>query len=477
MARANRSVINTKPRPFISTWRTSIVYTGSTADNQIKLPLEVAGTYNFIVNWGDGSNNTITTWNQAETTHTYPSPGDYTVTITGYIKGWDWGGGGTVAPTTGDMRKLLTITQWGCLQFVTHLDTVPTRVWGAFYGCTNLILTGVQDTPNFKGTISIFGFLRNCSALTTVNNINKWDVSKVINFRGAFRNSENFNDNVGNWNTSNATILSTLFFAGGITIAGKFTNGGSNSIANWDTSNVTDMSFMFQYQPLFNYDMGAWNTSNVTNMTSMFASVTVAPYGIFNNGGSDSIKNWDTSKVTTFQNMFRNQKDFNHEIGLWDISSATNMGVMFYCDIDGTPSSFNNAGSDSINNWNTGNVTDMQFMFRRAIAFNQPIGSWNTSKVANMTNMFAQAFAFNQDISNWDISLVTNFVSFMYQKNSSNYSAANYDALLIGWASRPVKPNINIDFATIKRTTASDAAKTILTSAPNNWTIADGGLI
>ena len=331
--------------------------------------------------------------------------------------------------------------------------------------------------PNFKGTISIFGFLRNCTTLTTVNNINKWDVSKVINFRNAIRSSENFNDNVGNWNTSNATILSTLFFGGSVTTLGKFTNGGSSSIGNWDTSKVTDMSFMFQYQPYFNHDLGAWNTSNVTNMTSMFAGVTVIPYSIFNNGGSDSIKNWDTSKVTAFHNMFRSQKDFNQEIGLWDTSSAVNMGVMFYSDIDLIISSFNNAGSDSIKNWNTGNVTDMQFMFRRAIAFNQPIGSWNTSKVANMTNMFAQDFAFNQDISNWDISLVTNFTSFMYQKSPSNFSAANYDALLIGWASRPVKPNINIDFATIKRTSASDAAKTILTSAPNNWTIADGGLI
>jgi surface protein len=152
------------------------------------------------------------------------------------------------------------------------------------------------------------------------------------------------------------------------------------------------------------------------------------------------------------------------------------MLAMLYHDITGI-SSFNNAGTDSIKNWDTSKVTNMQSVFGRAIAFNQPIGSWDTSKVTIMSQMFDQSTAFNQDISNWDISLVTNFTSFMYLKNSSNYSAANYDALLIGWASRPVKPNINIDFATIKRTTASDAAKTILTSAPNNWTIADGGLI
>lgn len=119
MALAHRAKVKDPAKAFISTWRTSIVYTGSTANNQIKLPLEAAGTYKFTVDWGDGTSNLITTWNQAETTHTYPAPGDYTVTITGFIKGWDFGLGGSVAPTTGDMRKLLTITQFGCLRFLT----------------------------------------------------------------------------------------------------------------------------------------------------------------------------------------------------------------------------------------------------------------------------------------------------------------------------------------------------------------------
>jgi hypothetical protein len=64
----------------------------------------------------------------------------------------------------------------------------------------------------------------------------------------------------------------------------------------------------------------------------------------------------------------------------------------------------------------------------------------------------------------------------MFGKTFSNYSTANYDALLIGWASRPVKPNISISFGTIKRTIAGTAARLVLTSAPNNWTIVDGGI-
>ena len=486
MALAHRAKNTYAALPFISTWRTSITYSGSTANNQIKLPLEVGGTYKFTVDWGDTTSSVITTWNQAETTHTYPAPGDYTVTITGFIKGWDFGRGGGVAPTTGDMRKLLTITQWGCLRFVTHLDPVPLQIWGAFYGCTNLTLTTVTDTPNFKGTISTHGFLRGCNAVTTINNINKWDVSKIQIFRSMLREMALFDDNVGNWNTASATNFLAMFTGGGVSILSKFNNGGSPSIGNWNTSNVTSITSIFQYQPYFNQNIGNWNTSKVANMNSMFYGCNIAPYGLFNNGGSNSINNWDTGEVTTMVSMFAFQPNFNQSIGNWDTSKVTTMEAMFWA----TP--FNEVGgifNQDISNWNTSNVSTTRTMFYRQYNFNQDINTktvtvndntytaWDTSKVTNMQLMFAVATGFNQDISNWDISSVTNFTSFMYLKNSSNFSAANYDALLIAWASRPVKPNINIDFAAIKRTTASDAAKTILTSAPNNWTIADGGLI
>jgi hypothetical protein len=62
----------------------------------------------------------------------------------------------------------------------------------------------------------------------------------------------------------------------------------------------------------------------------------------------------------------------------------------------------------------------------------------------------------------------------MENKTFNDYSTQNYDNLLIGWASRPVKPNLTISFGTIRRTSASANAITILTSSPNFWTIIDG---
>ena len=66
---------------FVSNWNTANTSGGSSTSTQIQLPLESSGTYNFVVDWGDGNTDTITAWNQAETLHTYASSGTYTITI------------------------------------------------------------------------------------------------------------------------------------------------------------------------------------------------------------------------------------------------------------------------------------------------------------------------------------------------------------------------------------------------------------
>lgn len=62
---------------FITVWETI------TADESISLQLDSATTYNFLVDWGDGSSDTIIAYNQAETTHMYEVAGEHTVRITG----------------------------------------------------------------------------------------------------------------------------------------------------------------------------------------------------------------------------------------------------------------------------------------------------------------------------------------------------------------------------------------------------------
>jgi len=201
-----------------------------------------------------------------------------------------------------------------------------------------------------------------------------------------------------------------------------------------------------------------WNISNITNLNACFTGCT---------NFNQNISSWNVVNVTIMSSMFNNCINFNQNIGSWNVSNVNTMlGMFINC------TNFN----QNIGSWNVSNVTNMSFMFQNAINFNQNIGSWNTLAVTNMNSMFRSATAFNQNIGNWDIRNCLNFTNFMFGKTFNNYSTTNYDALLIGWASRPVKPNISINFGTIKRTSASTAARLVLTSSPNLWTIVDGGI-
>ena len=94
---------------FVSEWKTDNTTGSVSGSNQISLPLESDGTYNFTVDWGDGSSDTITSWNQAEVTHTYAFSGTYTVKISGTIEGFRFNNGG-------DRTKIIDISQWGILK-------------------------------------------------------------------------------------------------------------------------------------------------------------------------------------------------------------------------------------------------------------------------------------------------------------------------------------------------------------------------
>jgi surface protein len=62
------------------------------------------------------------------------------------------------------------------------------------------------------------------------------------------------------------------------------------------------------------------------------------------------------------------------------------------------------AFNGNISNWDTSKVTSMENMFARtvqAVKFNNVINGWDTSKVTTMKNMFAGAIEFNNAIMDW----------------------------------------------------------------------------
>ncbi|WP_316632354.1 BspA family leucine-rich repeat surface protein [uncultured Flavobacterium sp.] len=421
---------------FISTWRTSNTSTGSSTSTQVKLPLINTGTYNFIVDWGDGLYNTITNWNQAQTTHTYSVAGDYTIKITGTCTGWRF-------TNFGDRLKILSISKWGKLRLGNDN--------GYFYGCANLNLSGVSDILDLTGTTTLEAAFFGCTALTTIGRVNEWNMSGVIVLYNTF-NSSSFNSNIGNWDVSHVNTLRNTF------VNSSFNNGESPDINNWNVSKVANMESLFSGSK-FNQYIGNWNTVNVTTMNSMFQGSSfnqaIGTWNVtkvtdftsmfrnnqsFNNGGTPDINNWVLNSTDTIimRSMFEGARAFNQTIGNWNTVNVINMSNMFYSNIGTTVfnqnigswnvtkvtnftgmfkynNSFNNGGNSSINNWILNSVSPiiMSEMFMGSSLFNQPIGNWNTGNVTAMNSMFRVASSFNQNIGAWNVSNVTDF-SFMF---------------------------------------------------------------
>ena len=290
--------------------------------------------------------------------------------------------------------------------------------------------------------------------------ISKWDVSKVTNMIGIFRGAQAFNNggqDLNDWITSQVTSIEYAFNG-----ATNFNNGASSGVSttlSWDVGNVTEMQHTFQNADAFNANLSGWNTGKVTRMENMFNEADV-----FNNGASSGVSttlNWDTSSVTTMANMFNNADDFNANLSGWDTGKVTNMKSMFR-DTD----AFNNGASSGVSttlNWDTSSVTEMNYMFSGADAFNASISSWDTSSVTNIRNMFWNADVFNNGASSGVSTTLSWGTSSVTTMESTFNRATAFNGYLSGWDTSNVTRMDNMfDMAPVFNNGASSGASTTL---------------
>ncbi|MDG1572005.1 BspA family leucine-rich repeat surface protein [Robiginitalea sp. M366] len=338
--------------PFVSTWKTD--NPGASADNQITIPTFPDETYNYDIDWGDGSSDSGVT---GSITHTYATPGTYQVSISGAFPRIYFNYDGIEA-NIGDKDKILSVDQWG--------DIAWTSMESAFNGCSNLDVLAA-DSPDLSQVTSLFGMFYLCSSLQGTTAFASWDVSNVSRFEAMFRGATLFNQNIGSWNMSGAQNLVCMFCD-----AINF----NQPIGSWDVSGVTNMNSLFQGATNFNQPIGGWNTAQVTRMSNVFARAT-----FFN----QPIGGWDVSQVTDMQGMFLGAISFDQPLGTWNTGQVTNMAEMFFDALI-----FN----QDIGNWDVSQVTQMFSMFEGAMDFDQSLGNWDISQVTTMERMF-----FNNAIS------------------------------------------------------------------------------
>ena len=326
-------------------------------------------------------------------------------------------------------------------------DTTPTTHTGDF---TYTYATAGTYTVTISGDFPQLYFPNNSLDNRKLLTVEQWGDGALLSLHRAFA----FCYNV----VVNATDIPNLRFV--TDMSGMFESARSfdQDISTWDVSSVLNMSGMFLEAEIFNQDISAWDVSSVTDMSNMF---NVADF--FN----QNIGVWDVSSVTDMSYMFNYARSFNQDISGWDVSKVTNMERMFH-----VAYVFN----QDINTWDVSSVTDMNYMFAATpdgSSFNGNISSWDVSSVTNMRAMFSLASAFNQNISGWNVSSVTTMRDMF---NNATLSTANYDALLSSWSGKLLQSNVDFDAGDSQYSPSSQTAKDILTSAPNNWTITDGGV-
>jgi surface protein len=287
---------------------------------------------------------------------------------------------------------------------------------------TNNISESAYHTYSSSGTyeVKILGtFPRiyfNSVDLSTKNKltkIKKWGNIEWESFGGAFVRCENLEITATDTpNLNNVVNLSSMF-------NGCISLTDIPNVGSWDLSNITNINAMF-YSSSFNGNVGSWNTSNVENFEYTFGRC------LFNNSGSDSIKNWD-------------------------VANAKNMGLMFV--------------------YNT--------------SFNQPLTNWDVSSCESFLQAFYGASSFNQDLSNFNISgIITGSVgspspSLLMMFDMSGLSTSNYDKILNKFASTATNKNleyVELGAAGINYTTAGSGSRNTLVNTLG-WTITDAGII
>ncbi|MFZ4058678.1 MAG: BspA family leucine-rich repeat surface protein [Ferruginibacter sp.] len=257
---------------------------GVTNSNQIKLRFQNNISLNYRVNWGDGIiNQNVTT---SEITHTYATPGTYTVRLSGTLNSLKFEGGH-------DRLKLLSIEQWGTIEWETFSTS--------FEGCENLVLNAT-DRPRLGFGCNLFGMFKDCKSFNT--NINSWDVSLAGIFNSMFMGCTSFNQPLNNWNVIGATSFSRMF-EGCVSF--------NQPLNNWVPTSLIRTFRMFKGATSFNSPLWTNGSSALTDMSYMFDGAITFNQPI----------QFVTFSCQNMDNMFYGASAFNQSLASFDIRNLT----------------------------------------------------------------------------------------------------------------------------------------------------------
>ncbi len=211
-----------------------------------------------------------------------------------------------------------------------------------------------------------------------------------------------------------ATFNGGMIHSRWVRIIRSFSVSGEQCIAA--VTGCTDAS-AFNYNPNANTDDGSClepiTQENIQHAVDLWCSDLSSAESIYGH-----ISNWDIGNVTNMNSLFKDKTSFNDDISNWDVSNVTNMISMF-----NGATSFNG----DLSSWVVSSVTFMSQMFNGATSFNGDLSSWDVSNVTSMGSMFKDATSFNGDLSSWDVSSVTSMNQMFRYATNFNQDLSSWD--------------------------------------------------
>ena len=232
--------------------------TTTTSDTVFTCPLVDYGglTPSLYINWGDGNTSPlITSSSSINRVHTYVSAGTYTITISGFMPGFN-------VNNSTSIRTLITeLVQWG----IVGLRTIN------FYGCINLTaipgstsLSGVGGYTGLNEILSFSNFMNGTRITTIPSDIFDYSPNATI-FASAFATIPTITTvPTGLFdNAPQATSFASTFFAcSGLTSV-------PSTLFDLNT-NVTTFSGTFRNCRALTNVLQFTNNTNVTTFTNLY---------------------------------------------------------------------------------------------------------------------------------------------------------------------------------------------------------------
>ena len=406
------------------------------------LPTVDGGVYNCTVEWGDGTTSTITSWNQSEVTHQYPSAGKYRIKISGQFEGINFHRHEEL--NHHDHLKLLDVISWGddskmdIAGYVSPFNPhgvisdgsggFMTQYVGMFCGCKNWndISGGAPnwgtcgtaktrhpdgDGRKFGGSPLITIFYGNSSLQA---DISVWTTEDRPFTGNAYRHFEtrprasdidtfkaNFHWLVGNSNHWKMFTNRSVVSAEGNSLL-RSNRNSRFEVSNWKLDPAVQN---IGWQTTFNGNLNM--DPDVSNLVG--PKVNTVAY-IFN--GADSftgrgLENWDISGIDTnngngagFTQAFAGTAI--NKILPWNFAFGARLNnMLFNCELYDSP----------CNGWDTSGVYQASGLFNEASSFNNGGVSWTDADWTNCQtfgSMFKKTL-FNQDVSRWKLSTTRDF--------------------------------------------------------------------